>query len=142
MHYEYRQPATALLLAMAAVVGIMFLTILIVPTKLAWVIAMLMMPAAIICSSLTIQVDAKTIKWFFGAGFFKRTISFANVVSARRVQIKWYFGLGQQLRPKRELYSTVGVDAVELKLKNNKVVLLGINDAEALIAAIHDARKY
>ncbi|QTL34743.1 hypothetical protein [Pseudoalteromonas viridis] len=91
---------------------------------------------AILFCSLTITVGEGQIRWFFGPGFWRKSLDYSQIGSARVITTKWYYGLGIRLLSTGWLYNVSGSHAVELKLKDGTTVSLGTNEPEKLLAAI------
>ncbi|AZG73961.1 hypothetical protein [Shewanella livingstonensis] len=135
---EYKN--TQLGIAMLSILGVVFLILVFAsitkpnePIEFAYVIVVLV---AILFSSLTIKLKEGKISWFFGPGFWNKSLELSQIESARVVRTKWYCGLGIRLISTGWLYNVSGLTAVELKLKNGTTVSLGTNDPDNLIKAI------
>lgn len=93
--------------------------------------------------SLTVSIEKKYLKIKFGFGIFEKNYLLDDIISAKKVKNKWYFGYGIRylINEGIWLYNISGLDAVELKLKNGKVRRFGTNDLEGLLNAINDNIK-
>ncbi|ALU41866.1 hypothetical protein AT705_02360 [Pseudoalteromonas rubra] len=94
---------------------------------------------AILFSSLTIKIGEGQIRWFFGPGFWRKSLDYTQIDSAKIIKTKWYNGLGIRQLSTGWLYNVSGLDAVELKLKDGTTVSLGTNEPEKLLEAIKKA---
>jgi len=88
--------------------------------------------------SLQALVDEKYLLIKFGYGLFKKKFLLANIVSAKAVKNKWYYGWGIRYRlwTKIRIYNISGLEAVEIKLKNGKTFRIGTDEPEKLAQAI------
>ena len=68
--------------------------------------------------------------------WFGVPVPLAKITSVRKVQTRWYFGLGTRMQPRREFYCANGIDAVEVKFSNKQIVLLAMDDVDNLIVAL------
>ncbi len=92
-------------------------------------------------SRLTVTVASGQVTAAFGVGWPRRSVSLTEVVTARQVRNRWYFGWGIRKVPKGWMYNVWGLDAVDLELKNGKVFRIGTNDPDGLQTAVLLQRK-
>ena len=90
-----------------------------------------------IFGSLTVTVDEGEIKHWFGPGFWRKTYQMSNVVSAKPVVNKWWWGWGIRLTPRGWLYNVSGLDAVELELKSGVRIRVGTDQSEDFSDAVN-----
>ncbi len=90
-------------------------------------------------ATLTVVVDDSTVSLSFGFGSLRREIMLAEVAAARKVRDHWYDGWGVRIIPGGRLYNVGGLDAVELEMDNGRVVRVGTDQPDALLAAISAA---
>ena len=90
-------------------------------------------------STLTVAVDDRAVRLWFGLGSLRREVMLADVTSARMVRNHWYGGWGVRIIPRGRLYNVGGLDAVELQMDNGRVVRVGTDQPDALLAAIKAA---
>ncbi len=88
--------------------------------------------------SLQVIVDEKYLQIKFGYGIYQKKFLLSDIVSAKTVKNKWYYGWGIRgwLWPKMRIYNVSGFDAVEIKLKNGKMYRIGTDEAKKLEEAI------
>ena len=86
---------------------------------------------------LTISIDDRTLRFWFGIGLIRKKIMIKDIESASQVRNHWYHGFGIHYIGGRWLYNIAGFDAVELRLKNGKIIRLGTDQPEALLRAIN-----
>ena len=61
-------------------------------------LAVLVVALGMFCC-LTIEIDHRQLRCFFGPGLIRRTFPLHEIVSARRVRNRWYYGWGIRLTP-------------------------------------------
>jgi len=87
-------------------------------------------------SSLTVEVSTTELTWFFGPGFWRKSIARDEIISATPVRNKWWWGWGIHLTPRGWLYNVSGLEAVEIALRNGKTLRIGSDEATALARAL------
>jgi hypothetical protein len=90
-------------------------------------------------STLTVVVDYRAVRLWFGFGSLRREVMLADVSVARKVRNHWYAGWGVRVIPGGRLYNVGGLDAVELEMDNGRVVRVGTDQPDALLAAVKAA---
>ena len=90
-------------------------------------------------STLTVAVDDRAVRLWFGLGSLRREVMLADVTYARKVRNHWYAGWGVRIIPRGRLYNVGGLDAVELQMDNGRVVRVGTDQPDALLAAVDAA---
>lgn len=90
-------------------------------------------------STLSVVVDDRAVRLWFGFGSLRREVMLADVTAARRVRNHWYAGWGVRIIPGGRLYNVGGLDAVELEMDNGRVVRVGTDQPDALLAAVKAA---
>jgi hypothetical protein len=90
-------------------------------------------------STLTVVVDDWAVRLWFGLGSLRRDVVLADVTAARRVRNSWHAGWGLRAIPGGRLYNVGGRDAVELELDDGRVVRIGTDQPDALLAAVKAA---
>jgi hypothetical protein len=90
-------------------------------------------------STLTVVVDDRAVRLWFGFGSLRREVVFADVRAARKVRNHWYAGWGVRVIPQGRLYNVGGLDAVELEMDNGRVVRVGTDQPDALLAVVSAA---
>jgi hypothetical protein len=105
--------------------GILFLPIAAILGGVGWIF-----------SSLTVEVTATELIWFFGPGFWRKSIERDEIVSATPVRNKWWWGWGIHLTPRGWLYNVAGLEGVEISLTNGGTLRVGSDEALALANAL------
>ena len=90
-------------------------------------------------STLTVVVDDRALRLWFGLGSLRRDVMLDEVTAARKVRNSWHAGWGVRAVPRGRLYNVGGRDAVELELDNGRVVRVGTDQPDALLAALRAA---
>jgi len=93
--------------------------------------------AAVVFSSLTVDVDAKELRWYFGPGLWIYRLPLDEIETASVVRNHWWNGFGIRMRPRFRLYNVSGLDAVEVRLKSGDVRRIGTDDPQGLSAALN-----
>lgn len=85
-------------------------------------------------AKLNVSIDEKYLKVKFGYGIFKKSFLVDEIVSAKIVKNKWYYGWGVRLWfwPRMFIYNVSGFDAVEIKMTNGKIYRIGTNQPQQL----------
>ena len=90
-------------------------------------------------STLTVVVDDHAVRLWLGLGSLRREVMLADVSAARKVRNHWHAGWGVRIIPRGRLYNVGGLDAVELEMDNGRVVHVGTDQPDALLAAVQAA---
>ena len=137
MTYRHTQPETLILVVclLAGALGI----------ALTWksgqwppavLLFIIMIAAAVIFSSLTVEVADNELRWHFGPGFWNYRLSLDEITDVAVVRNHWWNGWGIRMAPGFRLYNVSGLDAVELKLRSNEVRRIGTDDPQGLADAL------
>ena len=97
--------------------------------------------AAIVFSSLTVEVNGKELRWYFGPGFWTYRLPLDEIETVAAVRNHWWNGFGIRMRPNFRLYNVSGLDAVELRLKSGDVRRIGTDDPQGLSAALNSRAR-
>ena len=93
-------------------------------------------------SLLRIQIDKEQLHWHFGIGFPKKSIALKDIISVEQKRNKWWYGWGiRKLLSGGWLYNVYGLDAVEVKTHQGKIVRLGTDEPKQLKKAIQAAME-
>ena len=85
---------------------------------------------------MTVRVDPEHITISYGIGLIRKTIERTEIIEVAPVRNKWYYGFGIRIIPRGRLYNISGLDAVELSMKNGRVIRIGTADQTGLLAAL------
>ena len=87
-------------------------------------------------SRLTVTVGGGRVEARFLLGWPVRRIDLRQVVEAERVRNRWYLGWGIRWVPHGWMFNVWGLDAVELRLRSDRVFRIGTDDPDRLLEAI------
>lgn len=92
-------------------------------------------------TTLKVTIDENYLRIKFGYGIFWKRFPLNEIISVRTVKNHWYYGWGIRLWlwPKMVIFNVSGFDAVEIKMKNNKIYRIGTDEPEQLERAILQA---
>ncbi|MBX2801100.1 MAG: hypothetical protein KTR31_25695 [Myxococcales bacterium] len=109
---------------------------------LAGVLACVGVAVLVAFGALTVRIEGTQLQARFGVGVIRRRIDLGEVVAAGRVRNRWYYGWGIRLTPSGWMWSTSGLDAVELRFRDGRAFRLGTDEPDALVAAIRAAAPH
>jgi len=142
--YAHKQPGWAILVIL--ITSIIFFSLVI---GFAWeegttapllFLLFFILGIAVIFSSLTVMVDSQNVTFHFAFRFFKHVIPVSRITKVRVVRNKIWYGLGIHFIPGGVVYNVSGLDAVELKLDDGKLVRVGSDEPGKLSIAVDQAR--
>ena len=90
-------------------------------------------------STLTVVVEDRSLRLWFGLGSLRRDVLLDEVTAVRKVRNSWHAGWGVRAIPGGRVYNIGGRDAVELELEGGRVVRVGTDQPDALLAAVQAA---
>jgi hypothetical protein len=90
-------------------------------------------------STLTVVVEDRSLRLWFGLGSLRRDVLLDEVTAVRKVRNSWHAGWGVRAIPGGRVYNVGGRDAVELELDSGRVVRVGTDQPDALLAALKAA---
>ena len=92
-------------------------------------------------STLTVTVEENYVQIKFGYGIFWRTFPVKEIVSAKAVKNRWYYGWGIRIWfwPYMWIYNVSGFDAVEIVMRDRKVYRIGTDVPSELETALQRA---
>ena len=85
---------------------------------------------------LTVEIDGRQLRCFFGPGLIRRTIAVHEIVAARPVRNPWYYGWGIRLTPSGWMFNVSGLDAVELSLASGARFRIGTDRPGEVMVAL------
>jgi hypothetical protein len=129
--YKRTQSAHILVsILLVSVLGGLFLAGISMPQF--WVIGIILALIGFLFSSLTVIVDKTAVYWYFGPGFWRKTIALDEIIRVRSVRNKWWYGWGIRYTPHGWLYNVYGLGAVELHLADGKKLRVGTDEPDSL----------
>ena len=110
-----------------------------------WVAAALMIIlyalGVVLFYSFTIEISEEKLKFYFGIGLIRKTYLISEIEFVRQVVNPWYYFWGAKSIPGGWFYAIAPGEAVEIILKNGKIVQLGTNQSGELKEAITKAMR-
>jgi hypothetical protein len=92
-------------------------------------------------SALTVEISEEKLKFWFGIGVVRKAIALSEIQSAEVVKNPWYFFWGIKLIPGGWFYAIAPGTAVQIELKDSRIIQLGTDQSEKLYQAIETARQ-
>ena len=89
--------------------------------------------------ALTVKISDGKLKFWFGIGLIRKTFSLEEIHSTKEVKDPWYYFWGVKSIPGGWLYAIAPGNALEIALKNGKIIHLGTNQSKKLKEAIDEA---
>jgi len=128
--YQHTQPARVIVITMT-IVGVAFAAGSIFCHPLIFG-AMTDFIVAYFFRSMTIEISATELSWYFGSGFPLKRVPLSEVVSAEAVRMNFWNGWGIHYTSQGWLYNASGYGAVCVTLRNGKRYCLGSDEPEAV----------
>jgi hypothetical protein len=138
--YSHKQPGAAML----GVIGLVLVALLVILGPAAAHPALLvvlgfLVLAAVVFSSLTVEITASSLVFWFGPGVLRKQVPLAEITGVEAVRNPWYWGLGWRLTPRGMLYNVSGLDAVEITRQDGSRFRLGTDQPERLARTLAEA---
>lgn len=141
MTYRHTQKAAGWVLPLGE--GLILLSVLgaaasgeAVAVVIALIVALVLGTVVVLFTRLTVEVDTTVLSASFGWGWPRKKLQLRDATSARIVRNRWWYGFGIRLIPHGSMWNVWGLDAVELGLTGAKVLRIGTDEPESLLAAI------
>src|SRR4030065_1549345 len=90
--------------------------------------------ALIMFCTLTVFADNVEVGFYCGPGIIRKKFLYSDIESVTQVRNHWLLGWGIRWFGRGWLYNVSGLDAIELKLKSGKLVRIGTDEPERLMA--------
>ena len=107
-----------------------------VPSAVLLVGALIAAALGVAWSRLTVRVDAERLRWSFGPGWPRFSLPLADIAAVEATRTTFWQGWGIHRTRHGWLYNIAGRDAVLIKRKYGKQVLLGTDEPRRLKAAL------
>jgi len=101
----------------------------------------IMLTAAVLFSSLTVEISDNELRWYFGPGLWTYRLPLTAIENVAVVRNHWWNGYGIRMAPGFRLYNVSGLDAVELRVGANDVRRIGTDDPQGLAQALSTSRR-
>jgi hypothetical protein len=103
------------------------------------VMGALLVALLVLFAWLTVTVDDEAVDLRFGLRGFHQRTPLSEIAAADAVRNSWLAGWGIRVIPGGRLYNVSGLDAVRLRLTDGRVVRVGTDEPEVLLAAVKAA---
>jgi protein-S-isoprenylcysteine O-methyltransferase Ste14 len=144
MSEHYRHTQTSYYLTAILAISIILVAFGIIPSgsaKATIGILIILAVCVALFSSLTVVVDNRMVKIWFGPRVFRKDFLLKDIKSYRIVKDPWYFGWGIRLIPGGRLYNVAGFYAVELEMKSGMKYRIGTNEPDTLEEVLRESIK-
>jgi hypothetical protein len=91
--------------------------------------------------SLSVEISDEKLKFWFGIGVLRKIISLSEIRSTKEVKNPWYYFWGVKSIPGGWFYAIAPGTAVEIELRDGRIIQLGTNQPKKLNQAIETARQ-
>ena len=88
---------------------------------------------------LVVEIKDGFLKFRFGLGLIRKKIHLDDIISAKPVRNRWWFGWGIHCTGNGWLYNVSGLDAVEIQMQSGKKMRIGTDQPKKLAEAINNA---
>lgn len=105
----------------------------------AWLVVPLAAAMAIAFGSLTVAIDHAELRWHFGPGVWRKRLPLCDIESVEVTRTRFREGWGIRWTRRGWLYNVAGLDAVLVRCRDGKAVLIGSDEAPRLAAALESA---
>lgn len=92
----------------------------------------------VLFGSMTVEVDARTLRFRFGPGGWGKSIRRSDIASAIATRSHWLEGIGIRVTGRGMLYNVAAGPAVEVVLRDGKRFRVGTDEPDRLVAAIEN----
>lgn len=125
----------------AGIAGIVFLNETAARGPVTLVVEVVLLACLALFYCLRVEVDARQVSLRFGVGLIRRRFAIGGIVSARQVRNRWYYGWGIRWTPHGWLFNAAGLDAVEIRMSNEKSYRIATDEPEELLRAIQQGTR-
>lgn len=108
--------------------------------SVSWASLVIVFVVGFLFGSLTVEVDHRELRFWFGPGLLRKTIPLSKIEICRVVTNRWWYGWGIRWTPRGRLYNVSGLRAVELKLRGGLTIRIGTDEPEKLCRQIDAIR--
>lgn len=95
----------------------------------------------VLFASLTVVVDADSLEFYFGPGFWRRSIPLDDVLDVEVVRNNPLYGWGIRYTSHGWLYNVSGLQAVEVTARGEGTLRIGTDEPNELKRALETARQ-
>ena len=90
----------------------------------------------VLFSKLLVRIEDTKLSASFGLGWPRRVVDLSDVATATPVRNRWIQGWGVRKISGGWMYNVWGLDAIEFKMTSGKLVRIGTNDTDDLLASV------
>ena len=134
--YKRTQVGTVLIVGLA--LGL--LVLITVAPSLIWVIPLYFVIIPLL-GWLTVEINERFLVCRFGIGLIRKRFALRDIEEARTVRNRWYYGWGIRWTPHGWLFNAAGLDAVEIRMSNQKSYRVGTDQPAELLRAIQQSTQ-
>lgn len=92
-------------------------------------------------TSLTVEIAEEQLRFWFGIGMVRKTIALSEIQSTRAIKNPWYYFWGVKSIPGGWFYAVAPGAAIEMTLRDGRILQLGTDQPDNLSRAIETARR-
>ena len=144
MFSPYKHTQTGYVILFSVAIGCLIIGTIILTAESNFILILvffIILIAAILFSSLTIEIKDDILLWRFGIGLIRKQVLLADIEQVETVRNSWFYGWGIRITPYGWLYNVSGLDAVQIRLKSGKTFRLGTDEPQRLYQALIDAKQ-
>ena len=134
--YKRTQVGTVLIVGLA--LGL--LVLITVAPSLIWVIPLYFVIIPLL-GWLTVEINERFLVCRFGIGLIRKRFALRDIEEARTVRNRWYYGWGIRWTPHGWLFNAAGLDAVEIRMSNQKSYRVETDQPAELLRAIQQSTQ-
>ena len=134
--YKHTQVGTVFIVGLA--LGL--LVLITVAPSLIWVIPLYFVIIPLL-GWLTVEINERFLVCRFGIGLIRKRFALRDIEEARTVRNRWYWGWGIRRTPHGWLFNAAGLDAVEIRMSNQKSYRVGTDQPAELLRAIQQSTQ-
>ncbi len=134
--YKHTQVGTVFIVVLALVLLVM-LMVTPLPTWLVPLYAVLVL----LFGWLTVEINEESLVCRFGIGLIRKRFALRDIEEARTVRNRRYYGWGIRWTPHGWLFNAAGLDAIEIKMSNEKSYRIGTDQPAELLRAIQQSTR-
>ena len=79
----------------------------------------------VVFAKLAIKIDGATLKACFAMELICKKVPLTDIAGCERIRLHWWYGWGIHLTPYGWLYNVSGLEAVAIRLRNDRKFALG-----------------
>jgi len=108
------------------------------PDAILGAVAVLFAVSLVLFWSMTVRVTGEALEFWFGPGLLRKRVPLPEIVAVETVRTSFWNGWGIHWTRQGWLYNVSGFDAVLVRLRSGKSLLVGTDEPEALADALRE----